>query len=703
MTDGAVAGQEPLPAWSEPFTDEMLAGLARRRPLERIDRDWAFGGGDRARRDRRASSTAGVEADHPAVAGRVVESVAVELVDGEPNVVTDEPGDLFGHGTACGGIILGLAPEVELVSIRVLGATSRARATAFLAGPRVGHRAWRRASSTSACPRRARRCSRIFHEVVDEAYFKGVKLVSAANNVQVASYPSLFSSVFSVAAHGRAGPVALVLQPARRRSSSAPGAWTCRSPGRTAARPSRPATASPRRISPGWSRASARRTRASRRSRPRRSSRRPPTARSRRSRPATESTSRRGPEMSDGPQRATPRAARARLDSIALPMTDRRRFYLTTAIAYANNRPGLHTLYEVIGADVIARWHRMSGDDTRFLTGTDEHSVNIATTAPCASRARGLRRRDGRPVPRRRGRARDRARPLHPDDRPRPRARGPGDGPPRPRQRRHLPRHVRGLVLPERGLPQHERPRRGRDAASTARTIPTSPLQWLTERNWFFRLSAYQERLERRIRRRTPDGCSPSTAATRCSASSARASRTSRSAARALHWGIPFPLLPDGSVGAASRRLAGTPPPASSTSGSTRSSTTSRAPASPTTRRRSTTGGRPTSTSSARTSTGFHTIYWPAMLMSAGLAAAAPRLGPRLAARPGRADEQEPRQLPRPERSWPRSARTGPATPRCARSPSTATAEVSWDSFVRRYNADLANDYGNLAQPHRSR
>ena len=54
------------------------------------------------------------------------------------------------------------------------------------------------------------------------------------------------------------------------------------------------------------------------------------------------------------------------------------RFYLTTAIAYANSQPGIHTLYEVIGADVIARWHRMLGDDTRFQTGTDEHSVNIA-------------------------------------------------------------------------------------------------------------------------------------------------------------------------------------------------------------------------------------------------------------------------------------------------------------------------------------
>jgi methionyl-tRNA synthetase len=60
-----------------------------------------------------------------------------------------------------------------------------------------------------------------------------------------------------------------------------------------------------------------------------------------------------------------------------MPDDARPRFYLTTAIAYANSQPGIHTLYEVIGADAIARWHRMIGDDTRFLTGTDEHSVNI--------------------------------------------------------------------------------------------------------------------------------------------------------------------------------------------------------------------------------------------------------------------------------------------------------------------------------------
>ncbi len=144
-------------------------------------------------------------------------------------------------------------------------------------------------------------------------------------------------------------------------------------------------------------------------------------------------------------------------------MPDRRRYFLTTAIAYANNRPGLHTLYEVVAADVLARWHRMIGDDTRFLTGTDEYSVNIAMTAEEQGKTpKALRRRDGRAVPDGRGGSRDLARPVHPDDRPGPPARGPRVHPARLRQGRPLPEHVRGLVLPERGVHPEEPARRGR-------------------------------------------------------------------------------------------------------------------------------------------------------------------------------------------------------------------------------------------------
>ncbi|MGE0362138.1 MAG: methionine--tRNA ligase [Vicinamibacterales bacterium] len=53
------------------------------------------------------------------------------------------------------------------------------------------------------------------------------------------------------------------------------------------------------------------------------------------------------------------------------------RFYLTTAIDYVNSRPHLGTAYEKITADVIARYHRLKGDDTWFLMGNDEHSQNV--------------------------------------------------------------------------------------------------------------------------------------------------------------------------------------------------------------------------------------------------------------------------------------------------------------------------------------
>jgi len=53
------------------------------------------------------------------------------------------------------------------------------------------------------------------------------------------------------------------------------------------------------------------------------------------------------------------------------------RFFLTTAIDYVNSRPHLGTAYEKICADVIARYKRLCGLDTRFLMGNDEHSQNV--------------------------------------------------------------------------------------------------------------------------------------------------------------------------------------------------------------------------------------------------------------------------------------------------------------------------------------
>ena len=59
----------------------------------------------------------------------------------------------------------------------------------------------------------------------------------------------------------------------------------------------------------------------------------------------------------------------------------KRPFYVTTAIDYVNARPHLGTAYEKIGADCLARYKRLAGFDTYFLMGTDEHSTNVEREA----------------------------------------------------------------------------------------------------------------------------------------------------------------------------------------------------------------------------------------------------------------------------------------------------------------------------------
>ncbi len=60
------------------------------------------------------------------------------------------------------------------------------------------------------------------------------------------------------------------------------------------------------------------------------------------------------------------------------------RFYITTAIAYANGKPHMGHAYEAIATDAIARYRRLMGDEVRFLTGTDEHGLKIAQAAAAA-------------------------------------------------------------------------------------------------------------------------------------------------------------------------------------------------------------------------------------------------------------------------------------------------------------------------------
>ena len=57
------------------------------------------------------------------------------------------------------------------------------------------------------------------------------------------------------------------------------------------------------------------------------------------------------------------------------------KYYITTAIDYANSSPHIGTAYEKISADVFARFHRLIGDDVYFQMGNDEHSLNVLRSA----------------------------------------------------------------------------------------------------------------------------------------------------------------------------------------------------------------------------------------------------------------------------------------------------------------------------------
>ncbi len=61
-------------------------------------------------------------------------------------------------------------------------------------------------------------------------------------------------------------------------------------------------------------------------------------------------------------------------------------FYITTAINYPNGRPHIGHAYEGIATDVVARFQRLMGRDVRFITGTDEHGLKMDQTARKAGR-----------------------------------------------------------------------------------------------------------------------------------------------------------------------------------------------------------------------------------------------------------------------------------------------------------------------------
>ena len=376
-------------------------------------------------------------------------------------------------------------------------------------------------------------------------------------------------------------------------------------------------------------------------------------------------------------------------------MPDRPRYYLTTAIAYPNNKPGLHTLYEVIGADVIARWHRMKGDDTRFLTGTDEHSVNIAQSA--ADQGRDTK--------------------AFVDD----------------MVKLFTDAEAALLIAPDRFIrttdPDHRRasqemvrrayangdvylgkyegwycPNEGFKALSDLYETPEGmrcpnhpdvTLQWLTERNWFFRLSAYRDRLLAHFEAH-PDFVEPEYRKNEMVAFLKGGLEDISISRETFHWGIPFPIAENGET---AEREDGSWDPEAGVIYVWFDALINYI----------TGAGFPDDPGAfakwwpadlhviGKDINRFHSIIWPAMLMSAGiepprkvwvhgflLAAGGDRMSK------SRGNMFDPTDV---------VAALGPDGARYVslrEVPFDKDAEVSWDSFVRRYNADLANDFGNL-------
>jgi methionyl-tRNA synthetase len=171
------------------------------------------------------------------------------------------------------------------------------------------------------------------------------------------------------------------------------------------------------------------------------------------------------------------------------------KFYITTAISYPNGAPHIGHAYEVVAADAIARFKRIDGFDVFFMTGTDEHGLKVQQTA-----------------------RKNEVTPKEFVDRLAPQFQAMGerlncsfDRFIRTTDADHLPStHELWKRMVDRGdiyLSKYEGWYSVRDEAyydegeltlksDGSRIAPTgAPVEWVEEESYFFRLSAYQERL----------------------------------------------------------------------------------------------------------------------------------------------------------------------------------------------------------------
>jgi len=357
------------------------------------------------------------------------------------------------------------------------------------------------------------------------------------------------------------------------------------------------------------------------------------------------------------------------------------KYFLTTAIDYANGAPHLGHAYEKIGADAIARYRRLRGDDVHFLIGMDEHGQKVEQTAAaqgttpqalvdelaatfCAMWTRlgisfdqFIRTTDA--AHRAGVRALiERIFEQSPDD--------------------FYEKAYEGWYCV--GCESFKQDAEIEDGKCILH--PTRTLEWVEERNWFFRLSRYAGFLRDRLVGQ-PTFLQPESRRNEMLALIDRGLEDVSASRSRLKWGIPFPRALSSGEPQTTYVWFDALPNYLTATGFPGDAWSSRWPAN--------------LHIVGKDITRFHTIIWPAMLQAAG--------------------------LPLPERVWghgfvllngerfSKSAgvrldldeaidRFGPDAFRyflLREVPFDADGAFSWERFEERYNADLANSWGNLA------
>ncbi len=353
------------------------------------------------------------------------------------------------------------------------------------------------------------------------------------------------------------------------------------------------------------------------------------------------------------------------------------KFYITTAIDYVNSRPHLGTAYEKITADVIARYKRLAGVPTHFLMGNDEHSLNVFRRA----KEQGLdakaycdqMEREFREVWQRLDVSFDDFIRTT-DERHRvgvtalvERIQAAGD---------IYEGHYEGWYCNSCEAFKQEK-----DLVEGLCPVHRTKPDWITEKNYFFRLSKYQQPLLDHYARH-PEALEPEVRRNEI-LSLIEGGLDDISISRAGQaWGIPLPFDPQSVVyvwfdalinyisalgfgGGDDAAFARWWPASLHVIG--------------------------------KDITRFHCVIWPAMLMSAGARPAGARLRPRVRLLQGREDEQVARHDRRPARRGVEvRARPAAALYLVREFAYGQDGDFSWERFEERYNSDLANNLGNL-------